>query len=85
MESIEKLSDVYGVEVDVLVRELEQGRDSADKIYPPGFIDFLDGFKEIDEDMQQLLLQIENRSANRPQTEEEWMKLYYSVLTILGK
>ena len=32
MESIEKLSDVYCVDVDVLVRELEQGRDSANTI-----------------------------------------------------
>lgn len=85
MESLEKLAAVYGVDVDTLARELEPDYDPVDKTYPPGFGDFLDEFKTVDAEIQQILLRIENRSARRPQTKQDWIQLYYSVKTILGQ
>ncbi len=83
LESLKKLAPVYGFKVEELERELERERDSADKFYPPGFTDFLSQFDDVDEGMQQLLLEIENHSASRPQSKEDWIQLYYSVKTIL--
>lgn len=85
MESLEKLAEVYSVDVDTLARELEPAYDPVDKTYPPGFGEFLGEFTNVDAEMQQILLQIENRSARRPQTKQDWIQLYYSVKTILGQ
>ena len=84
-ESLKKLATVYHVEFEKLSQKLEQGRGSTENIYPPGFTEFLQKIEGIDEEMQQLLLQIENRSARRPQTDQDWIQLYYSVKTILGQ
>jgi transcriptional regulator with XRE-family HTH domain len=83
MESLTKLASTLGVNVDELVQELENERSSGDERFPPGFDEFLAEFNEVDEEIRDLLLQIENRSASRPTTKEDWIRLYYSVQMIL--
>lgn len=82
LDTLEKLSSYYQVSVnDILVES-----DVSNPIYPPGYQAFLDGVDgDIDEQMQDLLFRTEARSKNRPETKEDWMKLYYSLKSILGE
>lgn len=85
-ESLEKLAEFYGVDISQLVEDTDYSTKSLEeKILPPGFQAFLDEVKEVDEEMQDLLLQVEHRSKRRPQNSEDWKALYYSLKMILGE
>lgn len=86
LDTLEKLSACYQISVNDIFKETDFGTAESEKSYPTGFTDFLEVVGgSIDEEMEDLLLRTENRSKRRAQTKEDWLKLYYSLKTILGE
>lgn len=85
LDSLQKLAEFYNVGVDQLVQQMEKDTRSSNKMLPRGFSDFLEENPSVDQEMQELLLQVEHRSKQKPTTKEEWTQLYYTLKTILGR
>lgn len=86
LDTLEKLADFYGVSVNEILLGTEFGVSRDEKEYPPGFQEFLHEIGgRIDEEMEDLLLRAENRSKRSAQTKEDWLRMYYSLKTLLGE
>lgn len=86
LDTLEKLADFYGVSVSEILLGTEFGVSRDEKEYPQGFQEFLHEIGgSIDEEMEDLLLRAENRSKRSAQTKEDWLRMYYSLKTLLGE
>lgn len=86
LDTLEKLAACYNVSVKDVLLDTEYGVSSGKKEYPPGFQEFLQEIGElIDDEMEDLLLRAENRAKRSAQTKEDWLKMYYSLKTLLGE
>lgn len=85
LDTLEKLAMLYEVHPSDLISDVEMTNQEQD--YPPAFAEFLDEVEDSDPDMDviNLLLQIEKRSLRTAETKEDWRRLYYSMLSIMGK
>jgi len=85
LDTLQKLSEFYGVAVNDIMKGAESDVVSQ-KVYPPGFEDFLKGMAgQMDPDTEELLLSIEHRSKRHMETKEDWLQLYYTVKSLLGR
>lgn len=86
LDTLEKLAACYHVSVNDILRDTEFGVSHNEKEYPSGFQEFLQGIGgSIDDEMEDLLLRAETRSKSSARTEEDWLKMYYSLKTLLGE
>ena len=85
LDTLQKLAEFYGIAINDIVKEAESEVVSQ-KVYPPGFQDFLREMEgQVDSDTEELLLTIEHRSKRRMKTEDDWRQLYYTVKSLLGR
>lgn len=85
LESLEKLAGCYGVSFNEIFEDAKFGQSQDLKIYPPGFEAFLETMPDVDEEMRELILRVEHRAQRRSETKEDWIQLYYSLKTLLGR
>jgi len=86
LDTLEKLAACYGVSVNDILLDTEFGSSGDEKEYPPGFQEFLDEIGgSVDEEMEDLLLRAENRAKRSARTKEDWLRMYYSLKTLLGE
>jgi len=86
LDTLEKLAACYHISVNDILADTEFGVTSSEKEYPPGFPEFLQEIGgTIDDEMEDLLLRTENRAKRSAQTKEDWLKMYYSLKTLLGE
>lgn len=86
LDTLEKLAAFYQVSIKEILANT--GADSAivPRTNPPGFEDFLKAVSGgVDAEFEELLLRVETRSRHRATTEEDWLRLYYSLKAILGR
>ena len=81
LDSLEKLASFYQMTINDLLGEVDLGKGRGP---PPGFEEFLKEI-EVDEELVDLLLKVERRARERPQTKEDWLEYYYSLKRILGR
>lgn len=86
LDTLEKLAACYGLSVNDILLGTEFSVSRDEREYPPGFQEFLQEIGgNIDEEMEDLLLRAENRAKRSAQTKEDWLKMYYSLKTLLGE
>ncbi len=86
LDTLEKLATFYQVPLNNILANAEAGSLPIVRSYPAGFEDFLEAIPSgVDEEFQELLLRVETRSKHRAETKEEWLQLYYSLKSILGR
>lgn len=86
LDTLEKLAAFYQVPLNSILANAEAGSLPAPRSYPTGFENFLGMVPGgVDEEFQDLLLRVETRSKHRAETKEEWLQLYYSLKSILGR
>lgn len=86
LDTLEKLATFYQVPLNNILANAEAGSLPIVRSYPAGFEDFLEAIPGgVDEEFQELLLRVETRSKHRAETREEWLQLYYSLKSILGR
>lgn len=86
LDTLEKLAAFYQVPLNSILANAEAGSLPLVRSYPTGFEDFLEAMPGgVDEEFQELLLRVETRSKHRAETKEEWLQLYYSLKSILGR
>jgi len=86
LDTLEKLATFYQVPLNNILANAEAGSLPIVRSYPAGFEDFLEAITGgVDEEFQELLLRVETRSKHRAETKEEWLQLYYSLKSILGR
>lgn len=90
LDTLEKLARCYETSVQKILAEVDFDTSASDSDiptdiqYPPGFKEFLEE-TNVDGDLQELLLQVEQRARKQPTTAEEWKEYYYSLKRILGR
>lgn len=85
LDTLQKLAEFYQVAVNDIVKGAESDVVSQ-KVYPPGFEDFLGEMAgQMNSDTEELLLSIEHRSKRRMETKEDWLQLYYTLKSLLGR
>lgn len=86
LTTLEKLAACYRVSVNDILEETDLAASISERRYPPGFESFMEEMGEgLDEEIEDLLLRAETRSKRKAQTKEDWKKLYYSLIMILGE
>lgn len=86
LDTLEKLATFYQVPLNNILANAETGSLPIVRSYPVGFEDFLEAIPGgVDEEFQELLLRVETRSKRRAETKEEWLQLFYSLKSILGR
>ena len=86
LDTLEKLAVFYQVPLNSILVNAETSSSPVARSYPAGFEDFLESVPGgVDEEFQELLLRVETRSKRRAETQEEWLQLYYSLKSILGR
>ncbi len=86
LDTLESLADLY----EVSVSELLGGGDDEDEPTwrapnPEGLDAFLEEQPDVDEWMVELLLLLEHRARSKPKTSEDWRRLYYLMMSALGR
>ena len=87
LETLNRLSRFYELPVNELMvnsgyRPNGNGRSQVD---PPGFRDFIGQMGgNVSEEMQDLLMRVENHARQRAESKDDWMRYYYSLLSILN-
>lgn len=86
LETLEKLADYFQLPVNQLLAAAETEQEETEQFYPPGYQEMLEELADrIDPQVKDLLLQAEHRARRRPQTKEDWVQLYYSLKSALGR
>lgn len=86
LDTLEKLAAVYQVNVNDILKGAETSTALVERAYPPGFEDFLAHVGDtLDDETQDLVLRVENRASRRAHTKEDWLQIYYSLKSILGR
>ncbi len=88
LETLKKLSHFYQVPLNEFLGDSGfhpngNGKSSM-RVSPPGYRDFTAQVGHISDEMQDLLLRVENLARQRAETKEDWMRYYYSLMTILN-
>ncbi len=82
IDTLAKLAQCYKVTVNELLSTVNFGTEKSSRYSPPGFDEFEESLRkegvELSEDMRELLLQVEHRSASRKETTiNDWRRRYY--------
>ena len=86
LDTLEKLATFYQVPLNSILVNAEASSSPVARSYPAGFEGFLKSVPGgVDEEFQELFLRVETRSKRRAETREEWLQLYYSLKSILGR
>ncbi len=84
LDTLEKLAGVYGLPMSQVLRVEEEPSKDAEPD-PKGWRKFRELHPEIEPEMADLLRQVERRTDRRAETVEDWTRMYYSLLTLLGR
>jgi len=84
LDTLEKLAGVYGLPMSQVLRVEEEPSKDAETD-PKGWRKFRELHPEIEPEMADLLRQVERRTDRRAETVEDWTRMYYSLLTLLGR
>lgn len=86
LDTLEKLAEYFQVTVNQLMAAVESGASEAEPFYPPGYQDMVQELGDrIDPEVKELLLTVEHRARRRPESKEDWIQLYYSLKSALGR
>ena len=88
LETLNRLSRCYELPVNELLGTTgyyTNGNGNGKRVYPPGFRDFISQMGDtVSEEMQDLLIRVENHARQRAQSKDDWMRYYYSLMSILN-
>ena len=84
LDTLEKLASTYGCAVSELLQVESEAEDDSET-ESPGWRQFLREHPAIDGETRDLLRRIEHRAKERARTAEDWTRMYYTLLTLLGR
>ncbi len=88
LDTLNRLSRFYELPVNELMANSgyrPNGNGSGKRVYPPGFRDFITQMEDtVSEEMQDLLMRVENHARQRAKSKDDWMRYYYSLMSILN-
>lgn len=88
LETLNRLSRFYELPVNELLATSgyrPNGNGPTKRVDPPGFRDFIGQMGgSVSDEMQDLLIRVENHARQRAQSKDDWMRYYYSLMSILN-
>ena len=82
LDTLSRLADYYGVTVRDLLAEEARVRRRSPSL--PGLADFVKQMNgSLSEDMKSLLVHVNSKARNPATSKEDWMRYYYTLVSIL--
>lgn len=84
IETLQKLAKLYDADLSIQPDDVGLAVHEATAQYLPGWAEFVSEVN-IEPELADLLLSVEKRSAKPAETKQDWLRLYYSLKSMLGK